>query len=168
MSEIYAQLDGDILKTPVTPPPPDDLLIEAVSSDNHQLDLERLRSRLREKPRTKVGQVRQAWPYIKELFDAGHSLKDVWVWVNEIGIEIGYARLSHYLGQLRRAEQPATPAASAVELSAPHEPLPAPQPQSESPTSLVVSLEPLANLVKRDRSRPGFHFNPEPDPKKLI
>lgn len=166
MTETYGQLAGDSLKTAVTPPPRDDLRIEAVSSKNHQLDLERLRSRLREKPRTKVGQVRQAWPYIKELFDTGHSLKDVWVWVNEIGIEIGYARLSHYLGQLRRAEHLASPTASAVELSAPHEQLPAPP--DESPTSPVVSLEPLANLVKREGNRPGFHFNPEPDPKKLI
>ena len=157
------------MKAAVTPPPRDDLRIEAVSSENHQLELERLRSRLREKPRTKVGQVRQAWPYIKELFDAGHSLKDIWIWVNEIGIEIGYARLSHYLGQLRRAEQLASQVASVVDLRAPHEQLPAqPEPQPESAASLVVSLEPLANLVKRDGNRPGFHFNPEPDPKKLI
>jgi hypothetical protein len=46
----------------------------------------------REKPRTKVGQVRQAWPYTKELFEAGHSLKDIRAWLNEIGIDIGYAR----------------------------------------------------------------------------
>ena len=38
-----------------------------------------------EKPRTKVGQIRQAWPDIKALFDAGHSLKDIWMWLNEIG-----------------------------------------------------------------------------------
>ena len=49
------------------------------------------------KPRTKVGQIRQAWPDIKALFDAGHSLKDIWMWLNEIGIEIGYARLSDIL-----------------------------------------------------------------------
>jgi hypothetical protein len=40
----------------------------------------------------------------RELIAAGHSLKDIWKWVNEIGIEIGYARLSHYVGQLRRRE----------------------------------------------------------------
>jgi len=48
--------------------------------------------------------VRQAWPEIRKLCAAGHSLKDIWTWVNEIGIEIGYARLSHYIGQLRRKE----------------------------------------------------------------
>ena len=54
-----------------------------------KLDLNRLRARLREKPRTKAGQVRQAWPDIKALFDAGHSLKDICNWLNEIGIEVG-------------------------------------------------------------------------------
>ena len=38
-----------------------------------KLDLTRLRARLAEKPRTKAGQVRQAWPDIKALFDAGHD-----------------------------------------------------------------------------------------------
>jgi hypothetical protein len=32
-----------------------------------------------EKPRTKAGQIRQAWPDIKALFHAGHSLKDIWL-----------------------------------------------------------------------------------------
>ena len=68
---------------------------EPVSSNHTQeLDLNRLRARLREKPRTKAGQVRQAWPDIRDLLAAGHSLKDIRVWLNEIGLEIGYARLS--------------------------------------------------------------------------
>ena len=74
---------------------------------SEHLDLTRLRTRLREKPRTKVGQVRQAWPDIKDLLAAGHSLKDIWAWLNEIGLEIGYARLSHYIGQLRRRDEAA-------------------------------------------------------------
>src|SRR3954447_4599074 len=69
-----------------------------------KLDLPRLRARLVEKPRTKAGQVRQAWPDIKALFEAGHSLKDIRTWLNEIGIDIGYARLSDYTGQLRRRD----------------------------------------------------------------
>src|ERR1700733_1056503 len=62
---------------------------------------------MRERPRTKAGQVRQAWPEIKALLDSGHSLKDIWMWLNEIGIAIGYARLSDYLGRLKRREQAA-------------------------------------------------------------
>jgi hypothetical protein len=36
---------------------------------------------------------------------AGHALKDVCAWVNEIGIKISYSRLSDYVNQLRRAER---------------------------------------------------------------
>ena len=68
------------------------------------LDFTRLRAHLSDKPRTKAGQVRQAWPEIKNLLAAGHSLKDVWAWLNEIGLEIGYARLSHYIGQMRERD----------------------------------------------------------------
>jgi hypothetical protein len=68
------------------------------------IDFTRLRAHLSDKPRTKAGQVRQAWPEIKTLLAAGHSLKDVWAWLNEIGLEIGYARLSHYIGQMRERD----------------------------------------------------------------
>lgn len=138
-----------------------------MNNDNH-LDLERLRARLREKPRTKVGQVRQAWPYIKELFEAGHSLKDVWAWLNEIGLDIGYARLSHYVGQLRRAEE------SRVSVASPPEPADTIVPPKPDPPALPAAVKdgepsrPLANLLERETKRPGFHFNSDPDPKKLI
>jgi len=73
-------------------------------TSNEQLDYTRLRAHLLEKPRTKAAQVRQAWPEIKELLAAGHCLKDVCAWLNEIGLEIGYARLSHYIGQMRERD----------------------------------------------------------------
>jgi hypothetical protein len=69
-----------------------------------QLDYTRLRAHTLDKPRTKAGQVRQAWPEIKSLIAAGHSLKDICAWLNEIGLEIGYARLSHYIGQMRERD----------------------------------------------------------------
>ncbi|MGA7408976.1 MAG: hypothetical protein WBW33_00730 [Bryobacteraceae bacterium] len=71
---------------------------------SEHMDLSLLRAHLSEKPRTKIGQIRQAWPDIKNLISAGHSLKDICRWLNEIGVNIGYARLSHYLGELRRLE----------------------------------------------------------------
>lgn len=73
-------------------------------TSNERPDYTRLREHLQEKPRTKVGQVRQAWPEIKELIAVGHSLKDICAWLNEIGLEIGYARLSHYIGQMRERD----------------------------------------------------------------
>ena len=142
-----------------------------------QLDLGRLRARLREKPRTKVGQVRQAWPDIKALFAAGHSLKDIWMWLNEIGIEIGYARLSHYVGQLRRREEAAKSLVSDQQSwndtsgdARPDLPLSAITDrldEQRSPTD-SIPCDPLANIIERERRRPGFDYNSEPDIKKLI
>ena len=142
-----------------------------------KLDLTQLRARIAEKPRTKAGQIRQAWPDIKALFNAGHSLKDIWMWLNEIGIEIGYARLSHYTGQLKRRDQTAALAdvvpafvehpgisdgtlsgiseAASREIWVTHEKLP-------------TSDDPLANVREREDRRTGFQYNSEPDVKKLI
>ncbi len=125
---------------------------------NTRLDLTRLRAHVKEKPRTKIGQVRQAWPEIRELLDAGHSLKDVCRWLNEIGLQIGYARLSDYVTQLRRRD---------AEL---------PKPSRSGPNDDVAAakqeveprIQPLAHLVEREKKRTGFSFNAEPDPKKLI
>jgi hypothetical protein len=150
-------------------------------SSNHsqQLDLNRLRTRLREKPRTKAGQVRQAWPDIRDLLAAGHSLKDIRVWLNEIGLEIGYARLSHYIGQLRRKDEAAQ---SQIRVLKPvlHETAAALATETDSdrqngapPVAQRMAddgrrHDPLANVLERESKRPGFNYNAEPDPKKLI
>jgi len=142
-----------------------------------KLDLARLRARKGEKPRTKAGQVRQAWPDIKALFDAGHSLKDIWIWLNEIGIEIGYARLSHYTGQLKRRDQAA---ARAEKVSGIPDgvgvdgrpPLVSTEEAAREirsqPESVPTSDDPLANIREREDRRSGFQYNSEPDIKKLI
>ena len=144
---------------------------------NEQLDFSRLRARLREKPRTKVGQVRQAWPDIKALFGAGHSLKDIWIWLNEIGIEIGYARLSHYVGQLRRREEAAKSLVVGQQslddgAGLPRPDLPAHEiagaVEEQPPGQMVGQNDPLANIIERERRRPGFDYNSEPDIRKLI
>ena len=143
----------------------------------NKLDLNRLRARMGEKPRTKVGQIRQAWPDIKALFDAGHSLKDIWTWLNEIGIEIGYARLSHYTGQLKRRDQTAAPDAllplipdgTRIDGASP--------PPSTEDASREIKTgsqrspmpnDPIANIREREDRRSGFQYNSEPDVKKLI
>ena len=122
-----------------------------------KLDLAKLRAHMREKPRTKAGQVRQAWPDIKQLLASGHSLKDICLWLNEIGVQIGYARLSDYVCQLRRQES-AIPALPAVETSV-------------EPAMLDRNADlahPLAHILEREKMRAGFTYNAEPDPKKLI
>jgi len=144
---------------------------------NDKLDLTRLRARLPEKPRTKAGQVRQAWPDIKALFDAGHSLKDIWMWLNEIGIEIGYARLSHYTGQLKRRDQAAAAAehSSTISDQGGARDLPASASNEDAARETTAPVQgaspvhdPLANLREREDRRPGFQYNSDPDIKKLI
>ena len=139
-----------------------------------KLDLTRLRARKGEKPRTKAGQVRQAWPDIKALFDAGHSLKDIWIWLNEIGIEIGYARLSHYTGQLKRRDQAAARAenVSPVQDGVGDGRLPLASTEEAARESRMQAEstpdDPLANIREREDRRSGFQYNSEPDIKKLI
>ena len=144
---------------------------------NDKLDLTRLRARLAEKPRTKAGQVRQAWPDIKALFDAGHSLKDIWMWLNEIGIEIGYARLSHYTGQLKRRDQAAAAAEHSSTIldqgGARDTPASVSNDGAARETNAPIQgagpgHDPLANLREREDRRPGFQYNSDPDIKKLI
>ena len=132
-----------------------------LSRDLNPLDLNRLRARRREKPRTKAGQVRQAWPEIRELIASGHSLKDICAWVNEIGIEIGYARLSDYVGQLRRKEM-ATPGG---------EPVNTPEYRSHRISASDLhddQADPLANLRAHEQQSPGFNYSPDLEIKKLI
>lgn len=121
---------------------------------NEKLDFSKLRTHLREKPRTKAGQVRQAWPDIKQLLAAGHSLKDICHWLNEIGLQIGYARLSDYVCKLRRRD--AGPLEPAVRVAA------------ESAGERGDAIHPLAHILERENRRLGFDYNPEPDLKKLI
>jgi len=68
------------------------------------LDTRHFRVLAQMKPRTKAAQVRQVWPEIKIALAAGHRLKDIRNWLNEVGIEIGHARPSDYVGQLKRQE----------------------------------------------------------------
>src|SRR5689334_5402500 len=103
------------------------------------LDLARLRTLARKKPRTKAGQVRQAWPEIRDLLAAGHTLKDVCAWLNECGIEIGYARLSDYVNQMRRAQPGPLERAGPVE-----------SPQATERTAETKSQQPNGAPKKRD------------------
>jgi hypothetical protein len=84
------------------------------NTSDERPDYTRLREHLLDKPRTKAGQVRQAWPEIKKLIAAGHSLKDICAWLNKIGLEIGYARLSHYIGQMRERDASQAPVNEAL------------------------------------------------------
>ena len=145
------------------------------NDSKHEIDFGRLRARVREKPRTKAGQVRQAWPEIKDLAAAGHSLKDIWAWLNESGISIGYARLSHYIGQLRKKEKAGdgpgrrADADAALNMSAASTaPLLDPSSGQDQTSETGPNPDPLANVRVREERRPGFNYNSQPDLRKLI
>jgi hypothetical protein len=145
------------------------------SDSKHEIDFRRLRARVREKPRTKAGQVRQAWPEIKDLITAGHSLKDIWAWLNESGISIGYARLSHYIGQLRQNEKVSNGLGRGGDVAANVQPsavvtapLLTPSSDQNQPSEAGPNPDPLANVRVREDRRPGFNFNSQPDLRKLI
>jgi hypothetical protein len=134
---------------------------------NAKLDVQHFRLLAQTKPRTKAGQVRQVWPEIKAALGAGHRLKDIRQWLSEVGVEIGYARLSDYVGQLKRREAglvaaTAIPAAGKVAVV-----------QDKSSVShrrarSNMGSDPLSNLQEHERRPALFAFNPEPDAKKLI
>jgi hypothetical protein len=138
---------------------------------NDQLDLAALRALALKKPRTKAGQVRQAWPEIRQLLASGHKLKDVCAWLKEIGLDIQYNRLSEYVIQLRRADAaPAVaPIAAAIPAAHPAPEAAAPTAPGEPPTN-PPKRDPLANLRRSEANRPGFHYRPykSGDEKDLI
>jgi hypothetical protein len=134
----------------------------------NKLDLSRLRARLGEKPRTKAGQIRQAWPDIRALFEAGHSLRDIWTWLNEIGIDIGYARLSDYISQMRRRDQAAALAEPSPAISDSRRASDPAAPVSPNSALAPAPNDPLSNIRERQNRSSGFQYNSEPDVTKLI
>jgi hypothetical protein len=127
-------------------------------------DINRLRERVGERPRTKVGQIRQVWPEIKNLVSACHSLKDIWAWLNEIGLDIGYAYLSSCITHLQMQDRTALPPIqdSLRGLT----PLRPEQPQQEHPTqgepAPNETFDPLRNIRERRARKSGFDYDPFP------
>jgi hypothetical protein len=100
-----------------------------------------------------MGQVRAAWPHIREALHAGHTLKAVWERLQADGLDIRYNRLSEYIGRIqRRGAHRKTTSAPAP-----------PQAGKEKPVSQLLSAsrakdDPAANLRDRlDRST-GFAY----------
>jgi hypothetical protein len=71
---------------------------------NREQILTRLRDLMTEKPTTKMGQIRWAWPEIQAALAVGHTLHCVHKRLEEIGIAVGYRTLSLYIGRLKREQ----------------------------------------------------------------
>jgi hypothetical protein len=115
--------------------------------------LPQLRELLKQRPATKMGQIRAAWPHIREALQAGHTLKAVWERLRADGVDIGYNRLSEYIGRLeRRAACSTTGPVPAPPQAEKENPGAAPRPVSPTKN------DPAANLRERlDRST-GFAY----------
>jgi hypothetical protein len=125
-----------------------------------RIDLTPIRSLRSEKPVTKAGQVRRAWADIRAALASGHTLKTVAERLRESGIDISDRQLSAYISVIRREERggkrpPANQSTTAgTDRKNSQEPLP--------------DFDPLENVKEREQNRPGFQFDPDPDPRKLI
>jgi len=136
-----------------------------MSKATQPLDVTRLRERAGERPRTKIGQVRQVWPEIRKLLSAGHSLTDICAWLNEIGLEIGYARLSHCIAQLRLQDRAAqTPIQDLLRGLAPtpSEPPRQDQPACQGGSPPNDTSDPLRNIREHRAKKSGFEYDPFP------
>ena len=120
-----------------------------------------LRNLSAEKPTTKMGQIRWAWPEIQAALAAGHTLQLIHERLNESGIAIGYRTLSLYIGRLER--RPGR--RQTLEISA--------APQAGKTGSHGMSQEspdPFAN-IRREREKKrqeGFSYHPFSIGKNLL
>jgi hypothetical protein len=120
-----------------------------------------------EKPATKMGQVRWAWPEIQAALAAGHTLQSIHKRLNEGGIEIDYRTLSLYIGRLERQKarrRPPTPAAT---------PGAGKTNSSPGPALTVVgkaASDPFANIrsEREKKKNKGFEYHPFSTNKNLL
>jgi hypothetical protein len=125
-----------------------------------------------EKPTTKMGQIRWAWPEIKAALAAGHTLQRVHERLDEIGIEINYRTLSLYIGRLEREYDVGQPYPTAAAQQAEKGASSASSPATESrPVAATrAALDPFAN-IRREREKKrgaGFEFDAFSTNKNLL
>ena len=102
------------------------------------------------------------WPELTNLLSAGHSLKDIWTWLNEIGLDIGYAHLSYCIAQLRQQDRAAeTPIQDLLRGLRPVPPEQAPQdrPPDQIEPSPNETSDPLRNIRERRARKSGFEYD---------
>ena len=135
--------------------------------------LMRLHDLSAEKPTTKMGQIRWAWPEIRAALAAGHTLQRVHERLDEIGIEIDYRTLSLYVGRLerelgldQRRRMTAAPEAGKTEA-----PTSSPAIGSRAvAATLEAAQDPFAN-IRREREKKkcaGFEFDAFSTNKNLL
>jgi hypothetical protein len=139
---------------------------------NQEHVLTRLRNLRAEKPTTKMGQVRWAWPDIQAALAAGHTLQLVHKCLDEAGIQIGYRTLSLYIGRLEREQSSLRRQRHATAAAQPARKT---EPVGLSVPSFVgvtreASRDPFSN-IRREREKKktaGFEYDAFSTNKKLL
>jgi len=98
-----------------------------------------------EVPARRIGVIRFLWPSIRACLDAGHTVRAVQARLNADGLSIPYSTLCWAIAILRK--------------SRPTNEKSAPPKVGEIKTPRPVGNDPLANLHRIVKSRPGFEYN---------
>lgn len=108
-------------------------------------EMPRLAELAAEVPARRVGLIRYLWPSIRACLDAGHSVRAIQARLGADGVPIPYSTLCWAIANLRRAgtanDRPAPPKAG------------------ERATTGPAGGDPLANLHRAARNRPGFDYS---------
>ena len=104
---------------------------------------------------TKSGLVRTLIPDIEEALMAGYRLKTIWQWVRDNGLEVTYPQFCMYLQRERKKNARTAPTRGR-------------KAEAEVPGAPADRFDPLANLLRRRASRPGFHYRGTEDLDVLV
>jgi len=126
-----------------------------------------LRTLATEKPVTKMGQVRWAFPEIQAALAAGHTLRSIHERLTEGGIEIDYTTLSVYIGRIERQQTKRKPPNVAITPESV-------KTNSGAGAAVMVTEkaapDPFAN-IRREREKKrqkGFEYHPFSTNKNLL
>jgi hypothetical protein len=127
-----------------------------------------LRSLADEKPATKMGQVRWAWPEIQAALAAGHTLQSIHRRLGEGGIDIDYRTLSLYIGRLERER--ARPGLNQTAAPPAGKTIPSDGSVRSGTVSEKSPLDPFTNARhEREKKKKGaFEFHPFSTGKNLL
>ena len=127
----------------------------------------RLKRRGEDRPTRVAAQIRALLPAIESAIANGQSQKQICHWLNEEGVRISQKALSVYLRRIRQQGSSRTAVPAAIHPVQPVNPERAPDGQP-APEPSQKPQDPLVNLRERQQNRPGFHYDPDIKPEKLI
>ena len=124
----------------------------------------RLKRRGETRPTKIAGQIRALWPAIQSAIANGQTQKQICEWLNEEGVRVTGNALRVYLSRIRKQRPEDGGYPSFVR---PNEDV---RTISDSPTPEPSHKphDPLVNLRERQQKSPGFHYDPDIKPEKLI